>query len=171
VAIAVVTEEPVKKNDKAAEKEAKEAAKAAEKKAKEDAKAAEKKAKEDAKEAEKKAKEDAKAAEKQAKLAEKKEKPAKKETPAKKDTKPAEPEPELTSDNEEGRGSGGTVGSPEEETLNLRPISFPDGKTFLLDEENNLLYDPNSIHNDDFLPVANYRGNQWFPLTPSLTEE
>ena len=166
VAVAVVAEEPVKKNDKAAEKKAKEDAKAAEKKAKEDAKAAEKKAKEDSKAAEKKAKDDAKEAEKQAKLAEKKEKPAKKE----KQTKPAEPE--LTSDNEQGRGSGGTVGSPDddEETLNLRPISFPDGKTFLLDEQNNLLYDPLSIDNDDLQPVANYRGNQWFPLTPSLTE-
>ena len=163
-AVAVVAEEPVKKTDKAAEKEAKEAAKAAEKKAKEDAKAAEKKAKDDAKEAEKKAKEQAKEAEKLLKEQAK---------PAKKETKPAEPE--LTSDDEEGRGSRGTVGSPdgspEDDTLNLRPISFPDGKNFLLDESTNLLYDPDSINNDDFSPVANYRGNQWFPLTPSLNQK
>ena len=157
-----VVAEPVKKTDKLV--------KEAEKKAKEDAKAAEKKAKEDAKEAEKKAKDDAKAAEKKAKddakAAEKKEKPAKKDTKQTKQTKPAEPEPELTSDNEEGRGS-----DDDNDTLNLRPISFPDGKAFLLDESTNLLYDPNSINNDDFQPVANYRGNQWFPLTPSLNED
>ena len=153
-----VVAEPVKKTDKLvkeAEKKAKEDAKAAEKKAKEDAKEAEKKAKDDAKAAEKKAKDDAKAAEKQAKeqakLAEKKEKPAKKDTKQTKQTKPAEPEPELTSDNEEGRGS-----DDDNDTLNLRPISFPDGKAFLLDESTNLLYDPNSINNDDFQPVANY---------------
>ena len=170
----VVAEEPVKKTDKAdkeAEKLLKEAAKAAEKKAKEDAKEAEKQAKEAAKAAEKQAKEAAKAAEK---LLKEQAKPAKKEKSVKKakevDTKPAEPE--LTSDEEEGRGSRGTDGSPDEDdTLNLRPISFPDGKSFLLDESTNDLYDPSCVDNDDFSPVATYRGNQWFPHTPSLNED
>jgi hypothetical protein len=165
VVASVVGEEPVKKTDKtdkAAEKQAKEDAKAAEKKAKDDAKAAEKQAKDDAKAAEKKAKDDAKAAEKKAKDdAKAAEKKAKDDAKKDKDVKPH--------DHEEGSGERGSPdGSTEDDTLNLRPISFPDGKTFLLDEANNDLYDPSSINNDDFAPVATYRGNQWFPLTPSL---
>ena len=131
----------------------------------------EKRDRERAASAEKQAKEAAKAAEK---LLKEQAKPAKKEKSVKKakevDTKPAEPE--LTSDEEEGRGSRGTDGSPDEDdTLNLRPISFPDGKSFLLDESTNDLYDPSCVDNDDFSPVATYRGNQWFPLTPSLNED
>ena len=150
------TEDPeTKKAAKAAEVEAKKAAKAAEDEAKKATKAAEDEAKKAAKAAEVEAKKAAKA---QAK-------------PTKKDKETKAPV-ELPSDDKEGRGSGGTVGSPEDDdqdTLNLRPISFPDGRSFLLDESNNNLYDPSCVDMDDFAPVATYRGNQWFPLTPSLT--
>ena len=181
---AVVTEvvEPVKKKvvkkaavDDADAAEAKKAAKALEAETKKAAKIAEDEAKKAAKalEAEtKKATEDpetkkaAKAAEVEAKKAAKAQ-----AKPTKKDKETKAPV-ELPSDDKEGRGSGGTVGSPEDDdqdTLNLRPISFPDGRSFLLDESNNNLYDPSCVDMDDFAPVATYRGNQWFPLTPSLT--
>ena len=128
---------------------AKKAAKALEIETKKNAKAAEDEAKKTAKTAEDQAKKVAKAAEVAAKKAAK---PAKNQ----KENKPVEPE---------------TLGSPEDDdqdTLNLRPISFPDGRNFLLDESNNYLYDPSCVDLDDFAPVATYRGNQWFPLTPSL---
>ena len=47
----------------------------------------------------------------------------------------------------------------DQETLNLRPIHFPDGSDFLLDELTNHLYDPNSIHDIDFTHVALYHNN------------
>ena len=47
----------------------------------------------------------------------------------------------------------------DQETLNLRPIHFPDGSDFLLDEITNHLYDPNSIHDIDFTHVALYHNN------------
>ena len=161
------TEDPeTKKAAKAAEVEAKKAAKAAEDEAKKATKAAEVEAKKAAKAAEDEAKKAAKAAEVEAKKAAKAQ-----AKPTKKDKETKAPV-ELPSDDKEGRGSGGTVGSPEDDdqdTLNLRPISFPDGRSFLLDESNNNLYDPSCVDMDDFAPVATYRGNQWFPLTPSLT--
>ena len=161
------TEDPeTKKAAKAAEVEAKKAAKAAEDEAKKAAKAAEDEAKKATKAAEDEAKKAAKAAEVEAKKAAKAQ-----AKPTKKDKETKAPV-ELPSDDKEGRGSGGTVGSPEDDdqdTLNLRPISFPDGRSFLLDESNNNLYDPSCVDMDDFAPVATYRGNQWFPLTPSLT--
>jgi len=192
--LTVVDDAEAKKATKAAEDEAKKAAKAAEDEAKKAAKALEAETKKAAKVAEDEAKKVAKAAEdedkkatkaaeveakKAAKVAEDQAKKAAKaldaETkkaakPAKKTKAPELPEINRPSD-EEGRGSGGTVGSPEDDqdTLNLRPISFPDGRNFLLDESNNYLYDPSCVDLDDFAPVATYRGNQWFPLTPSLT--
>ena len=142
-----------KKATKVAEDEAKKAAKALEAETKKAAKAAEDEAKKLSKAAEDEAKKIAKALEAETKKAAKAQaKPTKKD----KETKPVEPE---------------TLGSPEDDdqdTLNLRPISFPDGRSFLLDESNNNLYDPSCVDLDDFAPVATYRGNQWFPLTPSL---
>ena len=120
--------------------------------AKKAAKIAEDEAKKAAKVAEDEAKKAAKAAEVEAKKAAK---PAKKE----KETK-ATVQPEIIDSPEE---------DDDQDTLNLRPISFPDGRSFLLDESNNNLYDPSCVDMDDFAPVATYRGNQWFPLTPSLT--
>ena len=161
---AKVAEDEAKKAAKALEAETKKAAKIAEDEAKKAAKALEaetKKATEDPE-----TKKAAKAAEVEAKKAAKAQ-----AKPTKKDKETKAPV-ELPSDDKEGRGSGGTVGSPEDDdqdTLNLRPISFPDGRSFLLDESNNNLYDPSCVDMDDFAPVATYRGNQWFPLTPSLT--
>ena len=152
---AKIAEDEAKKIAKAAEDEAKKIAKAAEDEAKKVAKALEAETKKVAKAAEDEAKKVAKAAEIEAKKAAKAQaKPAKKE----KETK-ATVQPEI-------------IDSPEDDdqdTLNLRPISFPDGRSFLLDESNNNLYDPSCVDLDDFAPVATYRGNQWFPLTPSLT--
>ena len=146
------TEDPeTKKAAKAIEDETKKAAKVAEVEAKKAAKAAEVEAKKAAKAAEDEAKKAAKAAEVEAKKAAK---PAKKE----KETK-ATVQPEIIDSPEE---------DDDQDTLNLRPISFPDGRSFLLDESNNNLYDPSCVDMDDFAPVATYRGNQWFPLTPSL---
>ena len=143
-AAAKIEEKPVEVKEVQSPKVDKEAAKLA----KEAAKLAEKAAKEAAKLEEKAAKEAAKLAEKQAKEAAK---PAKKQT-KKEDVKPVEPE---ISNNEE---------DDDEDTLNLRPIQFPDGKSFLLDESTNMLYDPESINNDDFAPVASYNGNKWTPI-------
>ena len=154
---AKAAEDETKKAAKALETETKKAAKAAEDEAKKVAKALEAETKKAAKAAEDEAKKAAKAAEVEAKKAAKAQaKPTKKD----KETK-APVEPEI-------------VDSPEDDdqdTLNLRPISFPDGRNFLLDESNNYLYDPSCVDLDDFAPVATYRGNQWFPLTPSLAVE
>ncbi len=154
---AKVLEAETKKAAKIAEDEAKKIAKAAEDEAKKVAKALEAETKKVAKAAEDEAKKVAKAAEVEAKKAAKAQaKPTKKD----KETK-APVEPEI-------------IDSPEDDdqdTLNLRPISFPDGRNFLLDESNNNLYDPSCVDLDDFAPVATYRGNQWFPLTPSLAVE
>lgn len=150
-------EAETKKAAKAADDEAKKAAKVLEAETKKAAKIAEDEAKKIAKAAEDEAKKVAKAAEVEAKKAAKAQaKPTKKD----KETK-APVEPEI-------------IDSPEDDdqdTLNLRPISFPDGRNFLLDESNNNLYDPSCVDLDDFAPVATYRGNQWFPLTPSLAVE
>ena len=127
-------------------------------KANEDAKALEAETKKAAKALEAETK---KAAKDQAKPAEKKDKPAKKEKKLV-NTKPAEPE--LASNNPEGMGLNGETDG-DDDTLNLRPIQFPDGKTFLLDESTNLLYDPESIHNDDFAPVAFYKENKWVSIS------
>ena len=164
---AKVADDEAKKTAKALEAEAKKAAKAADDEAKKIAKAADDEAKKAAKALEDEAKKAAKALEADTKKATKAaEVAAKKAAKAQGAAAPLKP-PAA----EEGRGSGGTNGSPEDDdhdTLNLRPISFPDGRNFLLDESNNYLYDPSCVDLDDFAPVATYRGNQWFPLTPSL---
>ena len=130
--------------------------------AKKAAKIAEDEAKKAAKVAEDEAKKAAKAAEVEAKKAAKAQaKPTKKE----KETKAPVDQP---SDDEEEINVGSHEEDDDQDTLNLRPISFPDGRNFLLDESNNSLYDPSCVDLDDFAPVATYRGNQWFPLTPSL---
>ena len=96
----------------------------------------------------------------------KKEKAQAKPTKKEKETKAPVDQP---SDDEEEINVGSHEEDDDQDTLNLRPISFPDGRNFLLDESNNSLYDPSCVDLDDFAPVATYRGNQWFPLTPSLT--
>ena len=155
-------EAETKKAAKAAEDEAKKLSKAAEDEAKKIAKALEAETKKAAKAAEDEAKKAAKAAEVEAKKAAKAQaKPTKKE----KETKAPVDQP---SDDEEEINVGSHEEDDDQDTLNLRPISFPDGRNFLLDESNNSLYDPSCVDLDDFAPVATYRGNQWFPLTPSL---
>ena len=177
VANAVVACNEAKKAAKSLEAETKKAAKAAEDDAKKATKAAEDEAKKAAKALETETKKAAKAAEDEAKKAAKAletetKKAAKAlETETKKAAKPAKKTkaPEQPSDEEKEINVGSHEEDDDQDTLNLRPISFPDGRNFLLDESNNYLYDPSCVDLDDFAPVATYRGNQWFPLTPSLS--
>jgi colicin import membrane protein len=113
--------------------EEKKAAKEAEKKAKADAKEAEKKAKADAKEAEKKAKADAKEAEKKAK-AEAKEK-AKVDAKA---AKEAEKKAKVEAKVEAPVAAAASIEDDEEdEEIHTQEIDI-NGKTYLIDNENNL---------------------------------
>ena len=166
-------EAETKKAAKALEDEAKKAAKTLEDEAKKAAKAIEDEAKKAAKALEAETKKAAKALEaetkKAAKALEAETKKAAKPTKKEKETKPPVEQP-SDDDDEEGI-TNGSHEDDDQDTLNLRPISFPDGRKFLLDESNNHLYDPSCVDLDDFAPIAIYRGNQWFPLTPSLAVE
>jgi len=128
--------EPVVNNDatekkalKEAEKKAKQEAKEAEKKAKEQAKEAEKQAKQEAKEAEKKAKQEAKEAEKKAKQ---EAADAKKSAVAGKKVKTAAPPAPVVVVAEELQEEEG-----EDEEIHTQETDI-NGKTYLIDNENNL---------------------------------